>query len=74
MRGRILSLYQLVYMGTTPFGALAVGALASTIGPRSGLVLGAVGALLAGAVGIWAQGRSLPASRKGPPLRYDHGA
>ena len=32
MRGRILSLYQIVYMGTTPLGALLVGALASTAG------------------------------------------
>ena len=58
MRGRVLSLYQLVYMGTTPLGALVVGALASTVGPRSGLVLGAAGALAAGAVGVWLEGRS----------------
>ena len=58
MRGRILSLYQLVYMGTTPLGALVVGALASTVGPRSGLVLGAAGALAAGGVGLWLQRRS----------------
>jgi MFS family permease len=54
MRGRVLSLYQVVYAGTTPLGALVVGALASSVGARSGLVLGAVAALLAGAVGIWA--------------------
>jgi MFS family permease len=53
MRGRILSLYQIVYMGTTPLGALLVGALASTAGSRSGLVVGAVGALAAGIVGLW---------------------
>ncbi len=65
MRGRILSLYQLVYMGTTPLGALVVGALASTVGPRSGLVLGAAGALVAGAVGIWLQRRSSDPSTSG---------
>jgi MFS family permease len=58
MRGRILSLYQLVYMGTTPMGALLVGWLASTVGPRSGLVMGAAAALAAGAVGLWARSRS----------------
>ncbi len=57
MRGRILSLYQIVYMGTTPLGALFVGALASTSGSRSGLVVGAVGALAAGVFGLWALGR-----------------
>ena len=67
MRGRILSLYQLVYMGTTPLGALVVGALASTVGPRSGLVLGAAGALVAGAVGIWLQRRSSDPSASGRP-------
>ncbi len=40
MRGRILALYQIVYMGTTPLGAILVGALAATLGARSGLVLG----------------------------------
>ena len=57
MRGRILSLYQIVYMGTTPLGALLVGALASTSGSRSGLVVGAVGALAAGVFGLWSLGR-----------------
>jgi MFS family permease len=65
MRGRILSLYQVVYSGTTPLGALIVGALASSFGARSGLLLGAIAALLAGAVGIWASrsDASAPISR-----------
>lgn len=58
MRGRVISLYQIVYMGTTPLGALIVGALASTVGARSGLVVGSVAALVAGGAGIWARGRS----------------
>ena len=53
MRGRILSLYQIVYMGTTPMGALIVGALATSYGSRSGLILGAAAALLTGVVGAW---------------------
>jgi MFS family permease len=65
MRGRILSLYQFVYMGTTPLGALAVGALASTVGPRSGLVLGGAGALAAGVTALWAQRRGAAAREHG---------
>jgi MFS family permease len=58
MRGRILSLYQIVYMGTTPLGSLLVGALASSYGARSGLVLGSVGAVGAGCYGVSASRRA----------------
>jgi MFS family permease len=53
MLGRVLSLYQILYQGTTPIGALIVGALAETAGARSGLALGAAGGLAAGAYGLW---------------------
>ena len=66
MRGRILSLYQIVYMGTTPLGALLVGALASTAGARSGLVIGAAGALAAGAVGLWSVTRGSGVPKQHP--------
>ena len=54
MRGRILSLYMVLYAGTTPLGAVLVGALVGAAGPRSGLVLGSAAALAAGAAGVWA--------------------
>lgn len=59
MRGRILSLYQVLYQGTTPIGAILVGWLASMSGARSGLVLGAVAAIVAGLAGLWASPHSL---------------
>jgi MFS family permease len=59
MRGRILALYQVLYQGTTPIGAILVGWLASTSGARSGLVLGAVAAIVAGLAGLWASPHSL---------------
>jgi MFS family permease len=52
MRGRVLSLYQILYAGTTPLGALIMGALASAIAPQSGLVVGSVAALAAGAYAV----------------------
>jgi MFS family permease len=58
MRGRVLSLYQILYQGTTPVGAILVGWLASTSGARSGLVLGSIAALLAGGLGVWATSTS----------------
>jgi MFS family permease len=50
MRGRVMALYGLVFLGSTPIGSLAVGWLAEQYGPRSGLVLAGVGALAAAVV------------------------
>jgi MFS family permease len=47
MRGRVMSLYSIVFLGSTPIGAPLVGWLAEVAGPRSGLVLGAAAALAA---------------------------
>src|SRR6266545_555230 len=50
MRGRVMALYGLLFLGTTPLGSLLVGWLAERYGPRSGLVLAGAGALVAVAV------------------------
>jgi MFS family permease len=50
MRGRVMALYSVVFLGSTPIGAPLVGWLAEIGGPRSGLVLGAVAALITGLV------------------------
>ena len=53
MRGRVLALYSVVFLGSTPIGGPTVGWLAEVAGPRAGLVLGAlaaVGAALFGTV------------------------
>ena len=44
-RGRVMALYVLVFLGTTPIGAPLIGWCAATIGPRSGIWLGGVIAL-----------------------------
>jgi MFS family permease len=46
MRGRVMALYAVVFLGSTPIGAPLVGWLAQVAGPRAGLVLGGVAALL----------------------------
>jgi MFS family permease len=71
MRGRIVSFYQLVYMGTTPLGALLVGALASSEGARSGLVVGSIGALVTGAGGVVALSRRRRATGPSDPREGD---
>jgi MFS family permease len=49
MRGRVMALYSIVFLGSTPIGAPLVGWLAQVAGPRAGMALGA-GAALAAAV------------------------
>ena len=54
MRGRVMALYILVFLGGTPFGAPLVGAFAEAFGPRASLVLGgSVTALAAVAAAVW---------------------
>jgi MFS family permease len=45
MRGRVLSLYVLVFIGGTPFGAPLVGWLGQHVGPRSTLIVGGLASL-----------------------------
>jgi predicted MFS family arabinose efflux permease len=52
-RGRVMSLYSVVFLGSTPIGAPLVGWLAQSYGPRAGLVLGAVAALGTGGAAAW---------------------
>jgi MFS family permease len=47
MRGRVMALYSVVFLGSTPFGAPLVGWLAEVAGPRAGMALGACAALAA---------------------------
>lgn len=76
MRGRVMALYSVVFLGSTPFGGPLVGWLAETAGPRAGLVLGGVAAVLAGLVARAAFARagdgqsrsaSAPAGEVDPP-------
>ena len=52
MRGRVMALYSVVFLGSTPIGAPITGWLAGAAGPRSTLILAGVAALL-GALGLW---------------------
>ena len=50
-RGRVMSLYSLAMLGTTPFGSLAIGALADAVGIGTALIINGVCiAVLGGAV------------------------
>ena len=58
LRGRVMALYAIVFLGSTPIGAPLIGWLAEVAGPRSGFVAGAVAALIAGVWAHWAYARA----------------
>jgi MFS family permease len=62
LRGRVMALYSVVFLGSTPIGAPLVGWLAGAAGPRAGLLLGGVAALAtaAGARIAYARAGALP--------------
>jgi MFS family permease len=57
LRGRVMALYSVVFLGSTPIGAPLVGWLAEVAGARAGFVLGGVAALVAAAGAAVAFGR-----------------
>ncbi|HWB38334.1 MAG TPA: hypothetical protein VHA75_20140, partial [Rugosimonospora sp.] len=52
MRGRVMALYIMIFMGTNPVAAPFVGWLAGRYGPRSAFWLGGVVTLLAATVAL----------------------
>ena len=59
MRGRVMSLWSIAFLGTTPIGGPVIGFIADHTNPRIGLLVGGISALLAGSLGIVA-GRKQP--------------
>ena len=51
MRGRVMALWAVAFLGSTPIGGPIVGWVAEHAGPRWALALGAVAALIAAAMG-----------------------
>ena len=60
LRGRVMSLYTLFFLGMSPIGSLLAGALATHVGTPLTFLAGGLGALL-GAALFW---RALPAIRR----------
>lgn len=57
MRGRVLAMQSLVFLGTTPVGAPIVGSVSEAFGARYGVLIGAAAALIAAAWGWSAAAR-----------------
>jgi MFS family permease len=52
LRGRVMALFAIVFLGSTAIGAPLIGWLAEVAGPRTGLLAGAAAALIAA---VWAR-------------------
>jgi MFS family permease len=59
MRGRVLALQAMVFLGSTPIGGPILGALSDAYGPRWGVAVGGFASLAAALYG-WLAARSLP--------------
>ncbi len=53
MRGRVMALYAMAFLGTTPIGAPLVGAIAQWTDPRVALLTGAVATVMAAGLLMW---------------------
>jgi MFS family permease len=58
MRGRVLALQAIVFLGSTPIGGPILGAISETFGARYGVALGGAAALAAGSFGLFTVRRS----------------
>jgi MFS family permease len=52
MRGRVLSLWTITFLGSTPIGGPIIGWIGTYAGPRWGLAVGGMAAIIAGGIGI----------------------
>jgi MFS family permease len=52
MRGRVMALFMMVFLGSTPIGGPLVGWLAERFGPQDALLVGAIATLVAGVIAL----------------------
>jgi MFS family permease len=63
MRGRVMALWAVAFLGSTPIGGPIAGAVSEHFGGRAGLALGAAACLVAVLLGIWAARRAASPGR-----------
>ena len=73
LRGRVMALYSVVFLGSTPIGAPIVGWVAEQFGPRAGLGLGGTAVLVAALVAVWLSTRRHVFDARVRPLALDRG-
>ena len=54
-RGRVMALWAVAFLGSTPLGAPVIGAVSEHLSPRGGLVIGGLACLVAAGLGALAR-------------------
>lgn len=71
MQGRVMSLWTVAFLGTTPIGGPIIGAIGEHASPRWGLLVGGIAALVAAGIGLLASRNrpveAAPAEAAGEP-------
>ena len=67
-RGRVAALFAVAFLGSTPIGAPIIGAISQVFGPRSGLIVGGVTALVAGGLALRALNERTASAAESPPV------
>ncbi|MHB1988754.1 MAG: MFS transporter [Acidimicrobiales bacterium] len=57
MRGRVMSLWAVAFLGSTPVGGPAIGWIVATASARVGLAVGGISCLVAAMIGLYAMAR-----------------
>jgi MFS family permease len=77
LRGRVMSVYTVVFVGSTPLGGIIIGAIASAVGVAAALVVGGAACVAVGLLGVvWlsrirAQGRASANGALATPVSTD---
>ena len=66
LRGRVMALWSVTFLGSTPIGGPIIGAVGEYVGPRWALAIGGVACLLAATIGALALNRVPAADRYAP--------
>jgi len=65
MRGRVMAMWTVAFLGSTPIGGPIVGYIGQVVGPRWALATGAAACITAAGIGAW---RSLVHRDRGRPI------
>jgi MFS family permease len=74
MRGRVMALYSVVFLGTTPIGSPLMGWIAQVAGPRMSFYVAGISTLLGGLAALWVLRRRIILGRIDGPQAEEEGS